>query len=161
MADTKKYSDKYKQDIINEICTRVINGEKLSFVVKDENYPCRATIDNWCNEDKELLGKYAHAREAHAFNIGVFQIDQVVDEIRNGKLDPAQSRVILDALKWQASKFYPKMFGDKIQQEHSGEIKTEGYTPELQEKHKKLKDQLRQEIEEEIEEEIRNEKKKK
>lgn len=121
MADPKKYSTEDKLTIITDICTRVINGEKLSAVIKDKKYPTRATIDAWCNKDKELLYKYAHAREAHAFNIGVFQIDEVIQEIRDNKLDPAQSRVIIDALKWQASKFYPKMFGDKLDVTSDGE----------------------------------------
>jgi hypothetical protein len=30
----------------------------------------------------------------------------------------------VQTLKWKMAKFYPKMFGDKVQQEHSGEITT-------------------------------------
>lgn len=33
-----------------------------------------------------------------------------------------RSRLRVDTLKWQASKLVPKKYGDKIHQEHSGEV---------------------------------------
>lgn len=51
-------------------------------------------------------------------------IDDIAEDLRTGKLDPASARVILDARKWQASKMAPKKYGEKIQTEHSGGVTT-------------------------------------
>jgi len=55
------------------------------------------------------------------------EIDHVYDMLKAGELEPSVANVLIQTKKWTASKFYPKMFGDKVQQEHSGEIK--GNTP--------------------------------
>jgi hypothetical protein len=44
--------------------------------------------------------------------------------LKNGLYDASTANVLIQTLKWKASKYYPKMFGDKVQQEHSGEITT-------------------------------------
>jgi hypothetical protein len=51
-------------------------------------------------------------------------IQDVVEEMRNGEIPADIARVAIDAFKWHASKLAPKNYGDKLQTEHSGEIKT-------------------------------------
>jgi hypothetical protein len=40
------------------------------------------------------------------------------------EIDASTYNTLVQTLKWKMAKFYPKMFGDKVQTEHSGEITT-------------------------------------
>ncbi len=65
----------------------------------------------------ELAELYARAREAYAHS-KVQQIhDVAVDEP-----DVQRARLICDNIKWEACKVLPKVYGDKVQQEHSGQV---------------------------------------
>lgn len=64
--------------------------------------------------DPELKDKYAHAREARGETF-IDKIETIEEMVASGEIDPAAARVIIDAQKWKASKFYPKMYGDKQQ----------------------------------------------
>lgn len=48
------------------------------------------------------------------------KLEQTIDDMRSGVIDAQMARVEIDARKWFASKFLPKQFGDKIQQEVTG-----------------------------------------
>jgi hypothetical protein len=42
------------------------------------------------------------------------KLEQTIEDMRAGTLDPTIGRIEVDARKWFASKFLPKQFGDKI-----------------------------------------------
>ena len=44
----------------------------------------------------------------------IFEINQTMQDVRAGVLDASQGRLIIDTYEWMASKFYPKVFGDKV-----------------------------------------------
>lgn len=44
----------------------------------------------------------------------VEKLEQTIQDMRDGSLDPAIGRIEVDARKWFASKFLPKQFGDKV-----------------------------------------------
>jgi hypothetical protein len=48
------------------------------------------------------------------------KLEQTIQDMRAGTLDPAIGRIEVDARKWFASKFLPKQYGDKTQTEISG-----------------------------------------
>lgn len=62
---------------------------------------------------------YARALEGLALD-QIEKLEQTIADMRDGTLDPAIGRIEVDARKWFASKFLPKQFGDKVQQEVSG-----------------------------------------
>lgn len=64
--------------------------------------------------DAELRDKYARAKEARTETF-IDRIEAIEDLVSAGNIDPAAAKVIIDAEKWKAAKFYPKMFGDKQQ----------------------------------------------
>jgi hypothetical protein len=43
----------------------------------------------------------------------VEKLEQTIQDMRDGTLDPAIGRIEVDARKWFASKFLPKQFGDR------------------------------------------------
>lgn len=50
----------------------------------------------------------------------VEKLEQTIQDMRDGTLDPQIGRIEVEARKWFASKFLPKQFGDKVTQEISG-----------------------------------------
>ena len=84
-----------------------------------EDMPDRGTVVRWLAEHPDFAAKYARAREAQADTMD----DLILEEAE--KVTPetaAASRVKIDAYKWRAAKLKPKVYGDKMQQEHSGEV---------------------------------------
>ena len=65
-------------------------------------------------EDEELRDAYARARESKG-EACIDRIEEIELALANGKIDPSAARVLIDAEKWKASKYYPRMYGDKAE----------------------------------------------
>lgn len=124
-----KNSVKFSQEIFDEICVRIAEGESLRKICKDEKMPSLVAVWKWLNNSEELVKQYTRAREEQAETL----VDEMIDiadykkddtyledgkEIINQEVI-ARSRLRVDARKWVASKLKPKRFGDytKIQAE--------------------------------------------
>lgn len=57
--------------------------------------------------------QYARALATLA-NEQVQQVEQTIQDMRNGTVDAMMAKVEIDTRKWFASKFLPKMYGDKV-----------------------------------------------
>lgn len=112
----------YNFEICLEICERVSMGEHVYTVVESDpkRYPTFPTWCRWKREHDELFKVYTRAIQDKAEMV-VFEINQAMNDLRNGTIDAAQARVIIDTYKWMAAKFYPKMFGDKLDLTTDGE----------------------------------------
>lgn len=135
----------YNFELSKEICERVSNGERIKVILKsNDKYPSFPTWCKWKRENIELLNLYTCSIQDKAEN-GDDTIDEILEDVKNGTIDPAQARVIIDTLKWKLSKYYPKMFGDssKLDVTTNGKDIQKEHTPEsLKELAKKLKDEL-------------------
>ena len=40
-------------------------------------------------------------------------VEELIEKFERGEIDPDVARVSIDARKWLAAKFYPKMFSDR------------------------------------------------
>ena len=107
------YTDEEKEEIIKQISVKVINGGNLTNICKKKEFPNRATIYNWFNENKVLHDIYTRAREGRA-DFRSERIDSLCGKVEKGKLDPNAARVIIDAQKWQASKENRNLYGDQV-----------------------------------------------
>jgi hypothetical protein len=119
MARPSDYSDK----TATAICERMVEGESLLRICKEEGMPDRTTIYRWLERHDEFRDKYVRAREA--------QMDFYTDLIREIAFDDSgdffvedgkvvadharvqRARLKVDALKWTASKLAPRQYGDK------------------------------------------------
>jgi len=131
---------KNKEELYNIIIARIEQGESLLSILKDEGMPNRVTFFVWMKETEEKSNNYAKAMESRQ--------EKLFDEILEIAYTPEEGdtikesmngierttadmlghrRLKIDSLKWVLSRMNPKKYGDKIQQEHSGEIK--GNTP--------------------------------
>tara|TARA_Y100000310_G_C20666899_1_gene808068 strand:- start:1064 stop:1843 length:780 start_codon:yes stop_codon:yes gene_type:complete len=62
----------------------------------------------------DLSDRYARAKSARVDGLSQ-EVIKIADDVKNGVLDPQAGRVAADQYKWAASKFYPKMYGEKVQ----------------------------------------------
>jgi hypothetical protein len=117
---------KYTDELAAEICRRIVEGESLTRICKDDDMPNVSSVYLWLFKNKDFSNQYACAREDQADTYS----DQIVDigeEIpmmvitdEDGKvtkrIDPAginRNRLRVDARKWVASKLKPKKYGDR------------------------------------------------
>jgi len=118
-----KNSVKFSQEIFDEICVRIAEGESLRKICKDDKMPSLVSVWKWLNTSEELVKQYTRAREEQAETF-VDEILDIADDNKddtyldeNGKLIInqeviARSRLRVDSRKWIASKLKPKRFGD-------------------------------------------------
>lgn len=104
----------YNITICNEICERIVLGEHIKPILdSDDKFPTFPTWCKWKRENDELFNLYTRSIQDKAEML-IFEINQTMQDVRTGILDASQGRLIIDTYKWMASKFYPKMFGDKV-----------------------------------------------
>lgn len=104
----------YDYDLCVEICERVSLGEHIKDVLDSiESYPTFPTWCRWKREHDELFNLYTRSIQDKSEMV-IFEINQAMSDLKNNLIDASQARVLIDTYKWLASKYYPKMFGDKL-----------------------------------------------
>jgi hypothetical protein len=132
---TMAYSQKEIDNIFNYVCVEIEKGRALRNILKDENMPSTSTFYQWLDSNTDKAKQYARATEIRADIIfddilsiadentnDTFVNDNGLEVVNNDVIQ--RSRLRIDARKWVLSKLNPKKYGDKIQQEHSGEVTT-------------------------------------
>lgn len=122
----------YTPYIAEQICLRLMEGESLRTICKDESMPSRASVNKWLIDNTEFSDQYARAREAQAEvladEIICIADDATRDDVKDsGALERAKIRI--DARKWYSSKVAPKKYGNHKSVEWKGEV--ENKTPDL------------------------------
>jgi hypothetical protein len=126
-----RHSD-YTTLVADFICERIAHGESLRKICSDPDMPACSTVFKWLIEFKEFSEQYARAREAQC-DAFVEQIIEISDDISNDTIHTEggdkpnaewinRSRLRVDTRKWLMSKMAPKKYGDKIQQEVTGNV---------------------------------------
>jgi hypothetical protein len=119
----------YSDQIADQICERLIEGESMRQICSSKGFPSRASILRWMDEFPDFEAKCARARVLQA-DLMDDRVLEVANNVESGALEPKAGSVVLSALQWRASKLAPKKYGDKLQTEHSGEVKTIVVKPE-------------------------------
>ena len=78
-----------------------------------ESYPTFPTWCRWKREHDELFNLYTRSIQDKSEMV-IFEINQTMSDLKSNLIDASQARVLIDTYKWLASKYYPKMFGDKL-----------------------------------------------
>lgn len=116
----------FTQEVADEICDRLAEGESLRAICKDEGMPSVGTVCRWLGESDTLQKQYARARELQADTLfdEVLHIadNQQIGEKRkvtnDGKEEVSTGDMIehrrlqIDARKWMAGKLRPKKYGE-------------------------------------------------
>ena len=121
----------YDREAITEfVCSELALGKSLrSILDADDKLPSASTFLDWIGADSFLAEQYAHARQL-AYELLADEIVAIADEnyttdehgVRERLSAEAiqRNRLRVDTRKWMLSKMLPKVYGDKIQTEHTG-----------------------------------------
>jgi len=104
-------------EVWDDVLELIEQGHTVRDISAMADMPNWTTIRRYIRRDEGRRMQYAHARE-----IGADAYEAEILE-RARSADPetaAAARVQIDALKWIMSKRAPKVYGDKITQEHTG-----------------------------------------
>ena len=118
-----------RAEVIEQILALVDDGKSLRQACKEIDFP-RKTFEGWLEADEELSAQYARARENRAEKIfeEILTIaDRPAPTTYSGATDSGDvqhRRLQIDARRWMLGKMSPKKYGDKIDLEHSGSVKT-------------------------------------
>jgi hypothetical protein len=109
----------YTPELAIEIGSRLAANETLKQICGDDHMPAVSTVCMWIVENREgFADLYARARQAQA-TIYAEDLIQIADI---GSGDVMRDRLSVDTRKFLLSKVWPKVFGDKVAVEHSGEL---------------------------------------
>jgi hypothetical protein len=119
----------YTEAMASEICRRMVEGESLRTICKAPGMPTFVTVFNWMRAHPEFLEQYARAREAQA-DAHVEEMLEVARQAVHAKTSEEVQgyRLLVDTLKWRASKMKPKSYGDKVTLE--GEVSVRAMSDE-------------------------------
>jgi hypothetical protein len=107
----------YTPQIAEEICERIMMGESLRAICRDDHMPHMATICRWLASDREEFREaYYHARRVQA-ELYADDIMAIADDLTG---DVQRDRLRVDSRKWIASKLLVGRYGDRVTQEHVG-----------------------------------------
>lgn len=140
MAKNKKQEVKkigrptdYTPDLVEKICSVIATSSEglAKLHTKYDWFPSKETIFRWKRQYKDFCDRYAQAKRDQAEYL-IEEIIEISDfsalDVKindNGGLSVdteilGRSRLRVDTRKWLASKLIPKLYGDKVQNEHSG-----------------------------------------
>jgi len=111
----------YNFEMCQAICEEVAEGFNIKTVLKSKSeYPDFSTWCRWKRNNEELRNLYVNAMQDKAES-EMEEIDYIRDQLKAGEMDPSVGNVLIQTGKWLSSKFYPKMFGDKLDVTSGGE----------------------------------------
>jgi len=127
MADHPEYP--FTQEIADEICQRLIEGESLRSICRADHMPSAALVCRWCHDYEAFGEQYTRARENQADTLADEMLD-IADDAQNDWMEKnapdnpgwsingehvSRSRLRIETRKWLAMKMKPKKWGDKIE----------------------------------------------
>lgn len=119
------------------ICDRISHGRSLRDVCRDADTPSKSTVLRWLREKPELRDQYCAARD-DLLEYWASDIIEIADDGTNDMVPglnkygdevmvPNHANVQRDKLRiharqWTLGKLKPKVYGDRIEHEVSGEV---------------------------------------
>lgn len=114
-----KNASKFDIELVKQICLLVEDGMNIKTALQtDSKFPSFNTWCRWKRENSTVRDLYVNAIQDKSESV-LDEIDNTVEDLKNGKLEASEANVIIQTLKWKAAKFYPKMFGDNKTIDHT------------------------------------------
>jgi hypothetical protein len=129
----------FSEELADRICDALANARSLRSICCEADMPSQSTVFRWLADERyaSFRERYARAREAQADAI----FDEILDIADDGSNDwmerrrddgsvdevlnhehVQRSKLRIEARRWMAGKLRPKVYGDKLDVEHSGGI---------------------------------------
>lgn len=120
------------EELADAICLRLMEGESLRAICRDDAMPAKSTVLNWVVKDEAFRAKYQEAlfvrADGWAEDIVDISDKPLIGEktkVREGVTETItgdnveRSKLMADNRKWVMSRMFPKKWGDRIHAEHS------------------------------------------
>lgn len=119
----------YTPELAEDILTRIMEGQGVAEIGRDETMPSERTIFRWLASNDDFCQRYTCAKEISAEYMAEDMLDIADNAVndwmkRNGKEDEdywvangehiQRSRLRIETRKWLMSKLKPKKYGDKL-----------------------------------------------
>ena len=103
----------YTDQLADEICSRLGDGETLSQICRDKHMPTRRAVFYWVDDKPAFASMYATARLRQA----EMHYDELMEAARHvATLTDTASvqayRVYIDTLKWAAARLRPEVYAE-------------------------------------------------
>lgn len=110
----------WSDDLEREMLDRIASGESVMDICspdRGEHIPSERTFYKHLSEDETFAQEYVRVREIQGHR-EADEIRKIADAATSESYNVA--RLQIDARKWRASKMAPKVYGDKLDLNHSG-----------------------------------------
>lgn len=108
----------YDFELCKSICDELADGDNVKSILKDSKYPDWTTFRRWKNEHEELRTLYVSSQQDKAIALEM-EMDDLKASLMAEEIDYRTYNVLVQTLKWKMAKFYPKVFGDKVDIDHT------------------------------------------
>ena len=108
-----EYDEMTKSEMIDHLLVQIESGKSMREVCRMDGMPDHGTFIRWMRDDGALATKYARARTAQADTL-FDRMEAVEEAVSAGTMDSHAARVVLDSMRWRASKLAPKVYGDRL-----------------------------------------------
>lgn len=111
----------YTEELAQEICDRLADGESLLNILRDDGMPSRQTIYRWLRDiDKQsFCDNYAQARESGADR----HFDELYETALKAEPETVQvAKLQIDTMKWRLARQLPKKYGDRLEVDQKTEL---------------------------------------
>lgn len=131
---------KFTEVLAREICERLSKGEPLAWICRDEKMPAVRTVSDWKEAHPEFSAAFARARD-EGFDAIAAECLQIADATEHDTVMVGQgehereaantewisrSKLRVETRLKLLAKWDPKRYGERIHNEHSGEIGLKG-----------------------------------
>ena len=115
---------KYNSALASKICMRMAGGESVRRICRDDDMPCFRAVMAWVHDSSQVAYKegFPEQYQAAMMSKAHHMFDELLEIADDDTDDTQRSRLMVDTRKWYLSKCLPKVFGDKLNLDHSGEI---------------------------------------
>jgi hypothetical protein len=118
----------YTQETADLICDLIVEGKSIRQICSLDDMPASSTIFKWLSVFPAFAEQYTRAKREQAERLADELIELADDDSKDisGELSMPngvavqRSRLMVDTRKWYLSKVLPKVYGDKILNEHTG-----------------------------------------
>lgn len=110
-----------RDEIAQAIIERIAAGEFLTDICRDKGMPSRQTFWEWVDGDEALATQCARARARSAAE-DERSVAELARRVVAGEIEPEAARTAANMHTWLAKVRNPKVYGDRLDVEHSGRV---------------------------------------
>lgn len=124
-------------EVFDAILFRMMNGEAVTKICREEEQPHYSVFMNWVRNDQDLFDQYSRARTIQSD----FFFDEMV-EIADGEADIRRAQVKIEARQWHVGKISPRKYGNRIMSQIDATV-THSVKPDLSRLSSDAREELR------------------